>query len=384
MRHDERSIKRQLQRESTFSPPYCPNPKCTFHDRKTAHGTSFWSSHGVKSLKRFPYAQVRFRCKKCRRTFSASFFKLHYRQRVWGLNEQIHALYQNGATKRGTGRLLKVSEHLVRIRLRKMKEWGLLQHAKLTENFKIKEAIVYDGIENFSFSQYDPNNTNHAVGKQSLFVYDFNFAPLNRKGRMSIKQRRRKLWLEEQFGAYPKAAIRTSTNRLFQRLLEKTEPRELTIYSDQHLQYRRVVNEDLCGEKIHHITVSSKISRNYANPLFPVNNIDLQLRQNSTSFKRETISFPKHSIAHMESFILHVMYRNYMRPKFWGTHRSDPLSSKRSPAMELGIADKILSFKDMFRERVTRYQVSLNEDWKNFLMQIDPFSRRPIKTYSVI
>ena len=49
-----------------------------------------------------------------------------------------------------------------------MARWAELEHAKLTENLQIEEPIVYDGLENFSFSQYDPNNINHAVGKCSL------------------------------------------------------------------------------------------------------------------------------------------------------------------------------------------------------------------------
>ena len=49
----------------------------------------------------------------------------------------------------------------------------------------------------------------------------------------------------------------------------------------------------------------------------------------------------KHEISMQDDFLLYAVHRNYMRPKFWGTHRSDPLSSKRSPAMELGILDKI-------------------------------------------
>ncbi len=378
---DETSIKRQLQRDEHFQPPYCPNPACALHHPSAARGTLFWRRHATKSLKRFPYKQVRFRCLRCQRTFCASFFKFYYRQRTWGLNEEIHALYHGGFTKRRIARRLKVSEHLVRIRLRKMKEWKLLVHAQLTNTLPIHEPIVYDGIENFAFSQYDPNNTNHAVGKESLFIYDFNFAPLNRKGRMSPRQRRRKLRLEEQFGAYPRNAIRTSTKRLFRRLLTKTPA--LTVYSDRHFQYRRVVEEDI-NARIRHVTVSSKIARNFRNPLFAVNNIDLQLRQDSSAFKRETISFPKHSLAHMEAFILHALYRNYMRPKFWGTHRSDPGCSKRSPAMELGITNKIFSFADMFQERVTRHHVPLNEDWRNFLLQLDPLSRRTIKQYSVV
>lgn len=264
-----------------------------------------------------------------------------------------------------------------------MSRWGILKHASLTEELKIEEAIVYDGLENFSFSQYDPNNINHAIGKKSLFLYDFNFAPLNRKGRMSLWQARKKAWLEKQHGLYPRDAIRTSTKRIFQRLVEKSE-KSLVLYTDRHFQYRRVVQFDLRRARIEHIKISSKVHRNFHNPLFAVNNIDLQARHNLSAFKRETIAFSKHSVAMQDSFLLYAMERNYMRPKFWGTHRSDPLSSKKSPAMELGITGKILSFDEFFGERVMPTQVRLNEDWKNFYDRVDPDSRRPIARVAAI
>lgn len=372
---DEASIIRQLHRELNFTPPYCPRAKCPNHFPHMAK-EGFSVVHGKNSLKRFPYCAIRFRCRDCDKTFSASFFKLHYRQKVWGLNSEIDSLENLGASKRAIARHIHHSERLVRDRQLKMARWGLLLHASLTEELKVSEAIVYDGLENFSFSQYDPNNINHAVGKKSLFTYDFNFCPLNRKGAMTAFQKSRKALLEKKYGHYPRDAIRTATKRIFERLVSRAG--ELTVYSDRHFQYRRVVEEDLPDKKITHLRVSSKIHRNFKNPLFAVNNIDLMARQDVSSFKRETISFNKHSIAMQESFVRYVLRRNYRRPKFWGTHRSDPKCSRTSPAMELGLTDRIMRFDAFFRERVLPTHVRLHEDWLNLYLRLDPYSRRPI------
>ncbi len=279
---------------------------------------------------------------------------------------------------RSIARKIKKTEHLVRIRIRNMSRFAELKHAKLSSYLKIEEPIVYDGLENFSFSQYDPNNINHAVGKRSLFIYDFNLAPLNRKGRMSAYQVKKKARLERLHGHYARDAIRTSTTRIFRRLVERAKDRDLTIYSDRHFQYVRSVEIDLANEKITHIKISSKIHRNFHNPLFAVNNIDLQARHNRAAFKRETIAFSKHEIAMQDSFNLYATYRNYMRPKFWGTHRSDPKCSITSPAMELGIADRIYTFKEFFRDRVLPTQVKLNEDAQNRHDRIFAGTRRVI------
>jgi len=241
---------------------------------------------------------------------------------------------------------------------------------------KIAEPIVYDGLENFSYSQYDPNNVNHAVGKNSLFTYDFNLAPLNRKGRMSLRQESKKKELNRKFGSYPRDAIRTSTRRIFERLFQKSE--RLVLVTDRHFQYRSVVEEDMKKKQIEHIKVSSKIHRNYRNKLFSVNNVDLQVRHNLAAYKRETIAFSKHTIAMLESFVLYTTFRNFMRPKFWGTHRSDPKCSVTSPAMELGLANKILTFEDFFKTKTAVTQVTLNEDWMALYLRTDPHCRRKI------
>jgi hypothetical protein len=372
---EEASITRQLQREERFSPPYCPNPDCGNHKQGRA---GFFRRHGFKSLKRFPYASQRFQCLDCRHTFSHSLFFLHYRQKVWGLNKEIWKLYKNGASKRAIAREISHSERLVRTRLRNMSRWSETKHAKFTEDLKIEEPIVYDGLENFSFSQYDPNNINHAVGKKTLFTYDFNLCPLNRKGRMSPFQEKRKEELERAHGKYPTNGIRATTKTLFERLLKRA-PKQLTLYTDNHYQYRRVVDFDLPKDKpIFHLRTSSKVHRNFHNPLFAVNNVDLQARQTVSSFKRETISFSKHEISMQDDFLLYSVYRNYMRPKFWGTHRSDPECSKRSPAMELKITEEILSFEEFFSKRVLPTQVILNEDALLRFERKFPLSRRKI------
>jgi hypothetical protein len=370
---EETSIQRQLQRDLEFQPPYCPNAQCRNHEDAPEN---FWFRHGSKRIKRFPYRALKYCCKNCKKVFTGSCFKIHYRQKRWDGNLLIFKEHRKGVSKREIARELGCSERMVRRRMIRLARWCLLKHAKFCENLQIREPIVYDGLENFSYSQFDPNNVNHAVGKESLFTYDFNFCPLNRKGRLSEAQVLKLRELDKKYGRYPKNVIRTSTKSIFERLFAKSQ--DLVIYSDRHFQYRRVLELDMPTAKILHLRTSSKVVRNYRNPLFAVNNIDMQARHNLAAFKRETIAFAKHSVAMMESFVLYMAYRNYMRPKFWGTHRSDPLCSIRSPAMELKIAPKIFKFDEFFSERVPRSHVQLNDDWAMLYARIDPLSRRKI------
>lgn len=367
MIHDEVSIVRQREREEKFWPSICPRSRCS--------GTDF-NRHGENSLKRFPYFSLRFLCLTCGSTFTSSVFRLDYCQKSWGHNKEIFLHHRLGISRRESARQIGHSEKLVRGRLIKMARRGLLLHAKLSGTLPVDEPIVYDGLENFSFSQYQPNNINHVVGKETLFTYDFNFSPLNRKGRMSERQRRIHRKLNEKFGKFPQNSIRESTSKILRRMF--TRMKSPVLYSDRHYAYEKSVRMDLKKFRVTHYRVSSKIARNFKNHLFAVNNVDMQARHNLSAFKRETIAFSKHTVAMQESFLLYVIFRNYMRPKFWGTHRSDPETSKKSPAMYAGITNKILSFDEFFGMEVLPKEVKLNEDQKRLYQREDPYSRQKI------
>ena len=81
------------------------------------------------------------------------------------MNAEIFGYHELGASKRAIARKIKRSERLVRTRIRNFARFAETKHAKLIEDLELKEPIVYDGLENFAYSQYDPNNINQAVGK---------------------------------------------------------------------------------------------------------------------------------------------------------------------------------------------------------------------------
>jgi hypothetical protein len=133
-----------------------------------------------------------------------------------------------------------------------------------------------------------------------------------------------------------------------------------------------------------HLITPAKVCRNFRNRLFAINHFDLLTRQKSTAFKRETVSFSKHSIAMVESFAMLMVQKNFMRTVFEKKHARDPSTNTESPAMRLGLAKKVLRFHEFFAVRVTKAQVDLNEDWRRFVERFDPHSRRPIRAYAGI
>lgn len=343
----------------------------------------FFIHFGRREVLRFPYEVFRYQCRACKKVFSSSYFELSYWDKKNDLYEEIFELSRRGMPARGVADFLKINEATVRRKKVKLIRQALLRMAKDNNNLKIKEPIAFDGIENFSFSQFDPNNINHAVGKESYFVYDFNFAPLNRKGCMSPLQRKKLKKLDEKFGRYPKDAIFSSSKRIFERLLSKTSG-NLILHSDNHYAYHRALREIKGNNRIAHFVTPSKVARNYRNRLFPINHLDMLTRHELSSFKRETIAFSKHSIAMIENFILYVTYKNYMRPIFTKKHKIDHKAHLESPAQRLGLTHKVFKFRDFFKTRISRWHVKLNEDWDLYYQRLDPASRRPIQPYARI
>jgi hypothetical protein len=348
-------------------PNYCPYLNCSNTHRFWIHG-----SRKLCGLAR------RFRCCVCRRTFSLAQFYFEFRNKRIGLNHHILAQFTAGLSNRQIARGISASECLVRERIQKMAKQGLLFHAQQTLDFTITEPVAYDGLENFARSQYEPNNINQAIGSKSLFIYDFNFAPLNRKGRMSDRQKLNDEKLAQSLGRFPKSAIKTASIELFNRLVHKcrTTRNPLKLLTDEHFQYRRAVRQiNRRRNLIDHATVSSKAARTYKNILFPVNHADLLARQHIKAFARETISFSKTHAAMVQKFALFAVWKNYIRPQFTKPHKADPRTNVQTPAQSAGVTHAPLKFGDLYTERLFKKHITLNQDWQLFIEDQTPFNR---------
>lgn len=361
-----------LQEQMNFRPPHCPSEKCLFHPWKESPSSKdlprFFESKGWATIQSYPYRVKVYRCKHCKKSFRYSYFQLDYRTKKRGLFPLVFHFFFTGASNFEISRQLSCSEPTVRRRLDRMAQWGFLRHHQLTLNLKIQEPIAYDGLENFSGSQYDPNQIQHAIGKESLFIYDFNFVPLNRKGRMSPLQKRVRSRIEREKGRYFPRAIRSSTQTILRRLYGKRADtkKPLILYTDEHFQYRRAIERDMKDCLIQQVRVSSKRTRNYQNILFPVNHADLNIRQNVGAFSRETICFSKTPAAMVRKYCLYMIYKNYFRPQFVKKLKRRPKAHLQTPAMVLGLTDHTMSFYEFFNWRLSPKQVDLNAEWQSF------------------
>jgi hypothetical protein len=369
-----------ILRQKCFQPPYCPNEECSFHQNPEIQGGppfQFFWSNGWAKTQCHPYRVRQFRCRFCRRSFRYTYFKLDYREQRPGLNSAIFSYLTCGVSNREIARRLKTSEHLLRLRFKKLVQWSLVKQTERTQILKIKEPIVYDGLEAFAGSQYDPNHIQQSIGKDSLFIYDFNFAPLNRKGSTTLRQKKLLRLMEDKLGKYPPRAIRTSSREIFERLYQRRADTSLplVIFSDEHFQYRRAIEIDLKDHNIQQIRVSSKKSRNYQNHLFSVNHADLLIRQHIGAFSRETICFAKKHARMVGKYTLFMVWKNFFRPQFVKPHKRKPKCNLNTPAMELGVTEKPLEFYEFFDIKRSPKQILLNREWHLFYQEKVPYGR---------
>ncbi len=348
-------------------PPYCPNSRCLFH---LGTNSRFYVKNGFALTDKPPFKNQRFKCRECGIQFSANTFDLDYRKRLASLSEQVLQYSMNGMSNNSIARLLKIAEGTVRDRLKEMARQSLFFEKEHYPKM-LTEDVAYDGFETFTHSQYSPCYINTAVGSHSMFIYHNTFSPLNRKGRMTLDQKIQNQNLIQKHGLYPRDSVFEETLYILRNLDLLGAGR--TLYTDEHKSYSRAIRS--FDFRMDHEAISSKEKRDASNPLFPINRLHNLYRHFFSSQQRETISFQKHEAALIEKIQLMKIYRNFMNTKFVKKNKYDPHAHEWSPAMYVGVANKILDFDEIFGTRKLKTQIDLDTKEKQFVGRIYPYSR---------
>jgi transposase-like protein len=351
-------------------PPFCPNSRCLFH-----FGTNqkFYVKNGWAKTDKPPFRNQRYKCRACHLQFSANTFHLDFRKRLAKLSEDILNFSMNGMSNNSISKLLKVSEGTVRERLKTLAKQALI-FEKDHEPKCIREDVAYDGFETFTHSQFSPCYINTAVGCRSMFIYNNTFSPLNRKGRMTEEQKERNRELIMKYGLYPQDSVYEETIYILKNLSAKAPG--FTLFTDKHKSYQRAIRS--FDFRMEHEMIDSEIRRDPSNPLFPINRLHNMYRHFFSSQQRETISFQKNEAALMDKIELMKIYQNFMKPKFVKKNKFDPHAHEWSPAMYIGVANRVFSFDEVFGIRKHTGQVFLDEKERSFVKRSYPFSRNVI------
>ena len=341
----------------SFRPPCCPNTNCPFHknpDRWRFKRAYFFFR------KSKPHRIRRYQCLHCERYFSSQTFATTY----WLKRPDILPLLFHRSVScsgiRQIARELGVAPSTVMRQIERLGRHCLLfQH--LHQPNQINEPLVIDGFETFEFSQYFPCHFNVAVGAKSHFFYGFTDSELRRKGRMTEAQKTRRAELERRFGRADPKAIEKEVAELLRIVVPKGG--KVEIRSDEHPAYPRAIRHlsNVTIER-HRVTPSVQ-ARTPANPLFPVNLLDLLIRHSGANHKRETIAFSKRRQAAAERMAILQVWRNFM--KSFSEKAGD-----ESPAERLGLTKGKLLVRRLLRWRLFPSLVGLPERRKDYYRRL--------------
>ena len=343
-----------------FVPPFCPRQHCPSHS-----GTSSWrfTKAGCYVTKASPRGVQRYHCGSCGATFSSQSFRVsYYLKRPDLLIPVFHRLVGCSAFRQ-IARELRVSHTTVMRLSERLGRHCLLWQWRHLSTLRTKEPVAIDGFESFAHSQYYPCHLHVAAGASSHFFYAFTDSELRRKGRMTHAQKRRRRQLEERHGRPDPKSIEKEIAELV-RLLPPTESGPITILSDEHPAYPRALART--RREVRHEVTPSSDPRTKRNPLFPVNLLDLLIRHCGGNHKRETIAFSKTRQNAVERLAIFQVFRNFM--KSFSEKAKDA-----SPAMRLGLAERLLSAEEVLARRLFVGKLGLPS-------RLEDYYRRRVRT----
>jgi hypothetical protein len=173
---------------------------------------------------------------------------------------------------------------------------------------------------------------------------------------MTARQRRRRIQLEAHHGRPDPRAIELDLAAALR--IAAPAPQPLTVRSDEHPAYPRAMRR-LAGYAITHACTPSVAARTPANPLFPVNLLDLLLRHHSANHKREGIAFSKRHQAVIERAAVLLVWRNFAK-RFSENHDGG------TPAMRLGLAQTPWSLARILARRLFASRLDVPEVWRGY------------------
>lgn len=334
-----------------FVPPFCPRPECTSHSRG---GTWRYRRAGWYSRLAAPQRIPRYRCGDCGVTFSYQTFQCTYWLKRPDLLAPLMSRLVCCSGYRQIARDFGVAHTTVMRLAERLGRHCLLFLDRDRQRLRLDEPVAVDGFESFAYSQFHPFHFHVAVGALSHYTYAFTDSELRRKGSMTAWQRLRRQALESAHGRPDPRSIEKEVEELV-RLLPKQAEGVTTIRTDDHRAYPRALRRT--GLLIRHEVTPSTVRRTRANPLFPVNLLDLLIRHCSANHKRETIAFSKTRQNAVERLAVFAVWRNYC--KSFSEKKQDA-----TPAMALGLTERRLGPGDILSSRLLPWRIGLPERWQ--------------------
>jgi transposase-like protein len=328
---------------TAFTPPFCPRETCRgIEGLRFQRKGQFWRKCDNRWVPRF-------RCLRCRGTFSLQTFRVDY-----GLHKPLSTLdilrgFVAKTTQRHMARTLGIDRKTIAHRLEL-----LGRHCERFHRLRLpllghgagRWSFVFDELESFEQSRiHQPLTVPVLVHEHSYFVVDLEVGQLP-----SRNKRRARAEGREARPSESKLACST----VFRRFNAITRGRpEAVVATDKKTGYGRWLSNSCRGVSSHTIT-SSKRRRDMSNPLAPINLTFAMMRDGLSRLVRRNWAYTKKRGKLRLHLWIWSAWRNYVR-QITNKHRH------RSPASTVGIEARRLGLAELVRWRVFDGQRSLQE-----------------------
>jgi transposase-like protein len=345
---------RDRTHDPQWQPPHCPNPHCKFHHAQPDPWR--YRRHGYFQRDARPHRIRRYLCLHCRKSFSSQTFSTTYYLKRPDLMPRILSNSVGGMANRQAARDLRCAPTTVDHQLARLGRHCMLLHRHLLSRASPFADIAIDGLVSFELSQYFPFEHVVAVDPASSFVIHWNDAPLRRSGRMTDRQKKRRVELETQFGRPDPKAVEKATREVLEVALDGAD--RAVVRSDEHQAYPRAMRRVPCV--IEHRRTSSKRKRDRTNELFEINSLDMFIRHSSANHRRETIAWSKRRQASAERLAVFAVWKNLVKRRW-------EKNCRESAAMVAGVTDRRWTIEEVLGQRLFPAHVALPTSWDRYL-----------------
>jgi len=337
-----------------WTPPFCPNPNCLFHNPLTPGWT--FRRCGFHARLQPPHRVPRAQCRHCHRTFSSQTFETSYWLKRADLQPRIFLAAANGQANRQAARTLGCAPATVTHQLARLGRHCLLLQRHFTQHASPPGDIAIDGFLSFEHSQFYPFEHPLAVDCDTSFLLHFSDAPLRRSGTMTGRQKRRRQELELAHGRPDPRAVEQAMREVVSEALRGAT--RAVVRSDLHQAYPRALKGLPCA--ITHRRVRSQEPRDRHNLLWEINALDALLRHSSANHRRETLAASKRRQGSSERLAVFMVWRNFVK------RRWERCRCRETPAMLRGITQRVWRVTDVLARRLFVTQVALSERWQQY------------------
>jgi transposase-like protein len=306
-------------------PPFCPNPHCPSHFPQKDHNSRrpWYYKAGFYHPAAASEPVRRYLCKTCGKKFSRQTFSINYfSKKNLNLNKLSLSL-SSGMSIRAMARFYHVAPTTVIRKIRLLARQSVAINSILDQEVQLSESLVADGFESFVVSQYFPNNFNFLMGKESQYIYFFNYVQLHRKGKMTARQKIVAKKLKERWPLPRNNQVIKFTEVVsYATKLAAQTPglKGLDFYTDEKAEYRRCTEPvylppELRGKGFgfRHHTTSSHDPRTVSNDLFSVNYIDRECRKDLAEHHRETTCHARETCDSVERMCVYSTIHNFFK-----------------------------------------------------------------------